>query len=82
MRKFKQSIDADGFVPGFGDNTPQSVVMYQMVIETEPGPGHFETTIKGTMERNKENSMMNRIWQYGLRRIFRRIFRGMGNLEF
>jgi hypothetical protein len=78
MRKFKQSIDADGFVPGFGDNTPQSVVMYQIVIETEPGLGHFETTIKGTMENSKgtmENSMMNEIRQYGLRGIFR----GMGN---
>ena len=46
MRKFKKTVDADGFVPDLSDTTKQQIAVYSLKFTTAPNDGVYEMTIE------------------------------------
>ena len=66
--KFKQSADFDGFKADMSDNMQASEILYQITVNTEPGNGLFEATIKYNVKDQKymaNDREISRINKYG-----------------
>ena len=46
MRKFKKTVDADGFVPDLSDTTKQQIAVYSLKFTTTPNDGVYEMTME------------------------------------
>lgn len=46
MRRFKKTIDADGFVPELSDKTGRTFAVFMLKFRTSPNEGMYEMTIK------------------------------------
>lgn len=66
--KFKQTIDQDGRMADFSDDTTASEILYQVTITTKPSLGKYEATVKYFPAENKfvaNAGEISRINRYG-----------------
>jgi hypothetical protein len=66
--KFRRSADRDGRVADMTSKTKSDFILYQLIIHTKPGGGHFEVTVQHDLKRNDFTvgpSEVSRINRYG-----------------